>query len=534
MQPFKHIKANRLFCLIILVTIGMRSPLLAQPVSFHTQYGTASQREYAVQMIQCRDSGFLALAWRGGFGYEALALRIGNTGNIIWQRSLKDTSSQGLYPSRCIETQDGGFCILASPRYGSLPTLTFSALIKIDNTGGLAWTTVVDDSLDYALVGKDLAEAADGSIYVFGNRIPPCPGPCPEYVYLMKFNSAGQCLWYESSQQTGYQASRILLRSDSLPALGFSDQQRSFITNTNSSGMPLGTHSYTASSGTSTALSDFIMGPDGKIRCIQFSDISGGAILSAFDSLETLTNSRRVTKANRTISGIQVLMTDTGYVSLLKINDTAYSLITDWSDGMNYPNGFFVSALDPFYPFSSTRKSDGSIFIYGSLYSPSASFPDVHFVKTDIATTAQMPLSGCSLDSTSLNISAVTMLDSITSVNFVPTAFVLKGNYVTDSVANLVETSDCFATGINALAMDKDFVLVYPNPASSSITFQMPNASGTIVILDQLGREVKRQQLNGEKQVAISVADLADGIYFYRITDSKSSSEQGKFVVQHQ
>ncbi|HEU4718071.1 MAG TPA: T9SS type A sorting domain-containing protein, partial [Bacteroidia bacterium] len=74
----------------------------------------------------------------------------------------------------------------------------------------------------------------------------------------------------------------------------------------------------------------------------------------------------------------------------------------------------------------------------------------------------------------------------------------------------------------------------FPNPAGDFITFRLPDlsTSATLIITDNLGREVKRQQLNGEKQVQISVADLADGIYFYRFTGENGIVSTGKFIIQ--
>jgi hypothetical protein len=78
-----------------------------------------------------------------------------------------------------------------------------------------------------------------------------------------------------------------------------------------------------------------------------------------------------------------------------------------------------------------------------------------------------------------------------------------------------------------------NLISFFPNPASSSITFQLPNSSASeMVIRDQFGREVRRQRVDGEKQIEISVEGLADGLYFFQRIDNDAVIESGKFIVQ--
>jgi len=88
-------------------------------------------------------------------------------------------------------------------------------------------------------------------------------------------------------------------------------------------------------------------------------------------------------------------------------------------------------------------------------------------------------------------------------------------------------------TGLIDYSLQQQEILVYPNPASSVTTFQFSSyASRVIIITDQLGRDIWRQESN-DNQIAISVSDLAEGIYFYTIQDTEGSKSNGKFVVSH-
>jgi hypothetical protein len=100
----------------------------------------------------------------------------------------------------------------------------------------------------------------------------------------------------------------------------------------------------------------------------------------------------------------------------------------------------------------------------------------------------------------------------------------IGGNYVSTcgNTTGIQENSGSF------------FVSVFPNPASSVITFQMLESSASeIIITDQLGREVHRKKINGEQQVKIPVDDLPDGMYFYQYVENHDKKRSGKFVVVH-
>lgn len=77
-------------------------------------------------------------------------------------------------------------------------------------------------------------------------------------------------------------------------------------------------------------------------------------------------------------------------------------------------------------------------------------------------------------------------------------------------------------------------VLFFPNPVTHGATFQFSNSQDrTILIYDQLGKEVWRQQLYGEQQIQLSCAQLTDGMYFYTVIDKQGTGTTGKFIIQH-
>jgi hypothetical protein len=88
-----------------------------------------------------------------------------------------------------------------------------------------------------------------------------------------------------------------------------------------------------------------------------------------------------------------------------------------------------------------------------------------------------------------------------------------------------------FTTGMEEQSQSIS-VNVFPNPATTNVTFQMDKLKGnkTIVIYDQLGKEIWRKETT-ENQIEFSTENFATGLYFYRI-ESERKFAQGKFVVE--
>ena len=76
----------------------------------------------------------------------------------------------------------------------------------------------------------------------------------------------------------------------------------------------------------------------------------------------------------------------------------------------------------------------------------------------------------------------------------------------------------------------------YPNPASSVVRFnyELPNAANASVsVYNLLGQEVLKQDLDMlQGQVALSVADLTEGIYFCNLKVNGRTVKTEKFIVR--
>lgn len=76
-------------------------------------------------------------------------------------------------------------------------------------------------------------------------------------------------------------------------------------------------------------------------------------------------------------------------------------------------------------------------------------------------------------------------------------------------------------------------VLVYPNPASETATFQFSSSgeTRTIIVCDELGAEIWRRETN-ESMVEFPASQFCAGIYFYSIIQSNSRLTSGKFLIE--
>jgi len=81
-----------------------------------------------------------------------------------------------------------------------------------------------------------------------------------------------------------------------------------------------------------------------------------------------------------------------------------------------------------------------------------------------------------------------------------------------------------------------EFGHAYPNPASSTVSFDYALSAGdrvSVSVYNLLGQEVMNQQLNSlQGSVAISVADLNEGIYFCNLVVNGQALKTEKFVVK--
>ena len=93
------------------------------------------------------------------------------------------------------------------------------------------------------------------------------------------------------------------------------------------------------------------------------------------------------------------------------------------------------------------------------------------------------------------------------------------------------------SVGIEGLAAGNAAMLLYPNPASSSVTVQYSygtegRKARAVTVYDMTGREVRRQPLSeAQSTVTISTTDLAAGTYLVRLMEEGKTLQVQKLSI---
>jgi hypothetical protein len=109
-------------------------------------------------------------------------------------------------------------------------------------------------------------------------------------------------------------------------------------------------------------------------------------------------------------------------------------------------------------------------------------------------------------------------------------------NYIVKWIGgNFVDTCGFISTGMSEVNQEIISLNVFPNPVSQIAVFEFHQTpmDGEIAITDQLGRKIQSVKLNGVQRIEFSVADLANGMYFYQYIENGQQKTTGKFIVQH-
>jgi hypothetical protein len=90
-----------------------------------------------------------------------------------------------------------------------------------------------------------------------------------------------------------------------------------------------------------------------------------------------------------------------------------------------------------------------------------------------------------------------------------------------------------YLTGVNPNSID-DQISIFPNPANTTLKVTLGNNKDLkIDICNILGKTVKQVRSDIFEEIAISVSDLQNGIYFVRIMDGTKAIKVEKLIIRH-
>ena len=123
--------------------------------------------------------------------------------------------------------------------------------------------------------------------------------------------------------------------------------------------------------------------------------------------------------------------------------------------------------------------------------------------------------------------------------NFVGNTYAEEINYLKTWITNRAAWLDAnifgSCTDLGVQSHSNNNLLVFPNPASNSVTFQFehPINNGTIELYQASGQLIQKRQLAGTAAFSIDVSSLNSGVYYYKIVDETKRVETGKLNIQH-
>ena len=107
-----------------------------------------------------------------------------------------------------------------------------------------------------------------------------------------------------------------------------------------------------------------------------------------------------------------------------------------------------------------------------------------------------------------------------------------KGQVGSTALFDDVSLTEFLGLGVPALSQSSTTVRLSPNPATDILKIEIGNAvkDGYFEIYNAQEKLMNRFQVNG-KTSQISVSDLPAGMYYYKLTESNSLLNTGKFIV---
>lgn len=150
---------------------------------------------YGRDVIQTDDGGFLIVA--DGLFYSTdtstiiYAIKTDSNGDTIWTRKYE--LYEGAYAHEVQQTQDGGYIIAGSVTLTIFPVALGVALIKTDSNGDTSWIRLHADPISNNIRAYGVVETSDGGYFVSGTKA--IATPYTLYVYVEKLDANGDTVW---------------------------------------------------------------------------------------------------------------------------------------------------------------------------------------------------------------------------------------------------------------------------------------------------------------------------------------------------
>lgn len=348
-------------------------------------------------------------------------------------------------------------------------------LIKTDSNGDSVWTKTFDRT-NSEESGNSVQQTLDSGYVICGgvyNHILQ-----DEEVYLIKTDFAGNLLWAKSFGGAN-------------DDIGFSVQQ------TTTGGYISCGLAWSFGAGSS----DIYLNKTDLNGNLQISKTYGGVSGDFAKSVQQTTDGGYV------VTGYSYsLGTGNSDVFLMRLNSNLDTLWTRVFGGTGNENGTSVK-----------QTNDGGFIITGYKYNFGANSPNIYLIKTD-----SLGNSNCNQGSIVFNKTSL-FNTSNPALPFVASSLIYMTIPATIVGSGGIVTTLC-TTGIQSQIINhKSEIFISPNPSTGKFTISFAGNfdKGEIEIYNAFGEKIFSEEINNEKQKAINLKNIAEGIYFVKIFDGE-------------
>ena len=520
-------KTNLLITLLTILSFVEQTS--AQLTFQKTIGGTAL--DYGTQIQPTTDNGYILVGTTlsfGAGGYDVYLIKLNSNGDTLWTKTYGGSNDE--YGNSVKQTPDGGYIIAGnSTSFGANGQDVY--LLKTDSIGNVSWSKLFGGAgTDY---GNTVLLTSDGGYLVGGTTQNLGAGNYD--AYLIKTDANGNALWtktyggsFEENgnfvQQTSDNGYILIGITQSFGAGGVDI----YAVKTNANGDTLWTKTYGG------ALDDFgfsIMQTADNGYIISGATNSFGA--GSFDCLLMKTDSNGLAQWTKTYGGTDwengysmTQTADDGFIVVgqsysFGVASDVYVIRTDAAGDTLWTKTYGGSGYD--YENCVLKTSDGGYLISASEESFGAN-RNMYLIKTDSAGTSNCNEGGTTTIVNSISMSAAGTATNVSSGGSAITATSLKGGGASVNIL-------CTTIGINNVDKAINSVNAFPNPFSTQLTFVLTDkVQTTVTLYDFLGRHILQQAFTSSTE--LNTEQLADGIYFYEIRNSKGTLTTGKVVKQ--
>ncbi|HLG04424.1 MAG TPA: T9SS type A sorting domain-containing protein [Bacteroidia bacterium] len=502
--------------------------------SWQRVYGNMDE-DGGKSVMQTSDGGIMVagttISYGAGF-FDFYLLKLNSFGDTIFSRIYGSAEYETL--NGAIQTNDGGYLLVGDKSQNGPPFGPNDLLvIKTTSTGTLSWSKIIDFA--YIEVRPSVIQAFDGGIVIAGSALDTTFN---WRGFIVKLSSTGSVVWFKSYD---FAANTIFFESIKETGGGFvlagtindSLGTDMLLLRVGSTGIMawakrIGTiESCQGENVLVTASGDILLaGYENPANINQdqsmlIARLNSGGTLSWFRKYQLAGIDTYPTWLDEDGNGNIIL---SGFIENITAGPYGFLVQTSSTGTVNWANAYggYNNTLNGVTTF--TNSSYVAAGIMASTHSANDPL-SVYVVRCN-----NSGISGCyelafSFTSTLLSGSPVNCT-ATTSGN--PTLI----NFPVQVNAGAVVLDGC-TVGVSE-PEDQFQLEVYPNPFSQTTTFQFSDIlplPDEIIILDALGREVKRQKVFSA-QTEVNRNGLADGLYFYHILRAGALSTTGKLLIR--